>query len=48
MQFTAPDLSEFAQKLDVLEQSSRYDDATRGNTSTNMDDSGDFYEFSST
>ncbi|OJA11723.1 hypothetical protein AZE42_02106 [Rhizopogon vesiculosus] len=40
--FTAPDLSEFARRMDALEQSSRYDDATRGNTSTNMDDTGFF------
>lgn len=47
IQFTAPDLSEFARRLDALEQSSRYDDATRGNTSTNMDDTGSSLAFSS-
>ncbi|KAG1870159.1 Josephin-domain-containing protein [Suillus subalutaceus] len=40
--FSAPDLSEFARKLDALEQSSRYDDANRARTSTNMDDTGFF------
>lgn len=40
--FTAPDLSEFARKLDALEESSRYDDANRARTSTNMDDTGFF------
>lgn len=40
--FTAPDLSEFARKLDTLEESSRYDDANRAHTSTNMDDTGFF------
>lgn len=40
--FTAPDLSEFARKMDTLEESSRYDDANRARTSTNMDDTGFF------
>ncbi|KAG2150357.1 Josephin-domain-containing protein [Suillus clintonianus] len=40
--FTAPDLSEFARKMDALEEYSRYDDATRARTSTNMDDTGFF------
>ncbi|KAG2129822.1 Josephin-domain-containing protein [Suillus bovinus] len=40
--FTAPDLSQFARKLDILEESSRYDDANRARTSTNMDDTGFF------
>lgn len=40
--FTAPDLSVFARKLDTLEESSRYDDANRARTSTNMDDTGFF------
>lgn len=40
--FTAPDLSEFARKLDALEESSRYDDVNRARTSTNMDDTGFF------
>ncbi|KAG0704493.1 Josephin-domain-containing protein [Suillus ampliporus] len=40
--FTAPDLSEFARKMDTLEESSRYDDATRGHSSANMDDTGFF------
>lgn len=40
--FSAPDLSEFAQKMDALEQSSRYDDSRRAHASTNMDDTGFF------
>ncbi|KAG1752956.1 Josephin-domain-containing protein [Suillus lakei] len=40
--FTAPDLSEFARKMDALEESSRYDDANRAHTSSNMDDTGFF------
>ncbi|KAG1751569.1 Josephin-domain-containing protein [Suillus paluster] len=40
--FTAPDLSEFARKMDTLEESSRYGDAIRVHTSANMDDTGFF------
>lgn len=38
LKFSASDLSEIARTLDVLEES--YDDSNTGNSSTNMDDTG--------
>ena len=40
-QFSAPDLSDIATNLDLLEQSYRSGGSENGNDSTNMDDTGE-------